>query len=192
MAHAADPSIVAVGRMAPVKRFGLLLEAAAEARRRVPDLRLRLIGDGPDARRAASGGSPTTTPAAGSTLPGHLDRDELRDEYRRAWVVASASLAEGWGLTLTEGAACGTPAVATDIRGHRCSVVDGTTGLLADPADLGATLATVLSDDMLRQRLASDALGAGADADLGCLGARGAAGVPPRRDRPSEAARGRH
>ena len=55
----------------------------------------------------------------------------LLDEYRRAWVVASASLAEGWGLTLTEAAACGTPAVATDIRGHRCSVVDGGTGLLA-------------------------------------------------------------
>ncbi len=151
------PSIVAVARMAPVKRFGLLLEAANEARRRLPDLRLRLVGDGPerdDLRRWIA----DHDAGAWIELPGHLDREALRDEYRRAWVVASASLAEGWGLSLTEGAACATPAVATDIRGHRCSVVDGTTGLLAEPADLGGALATVLSDDGLRRRLAAAAL----------------------------------
>ena len=54
--------------------------------------------------------------------------------------MLSASLAEGWGLTLTEAAACGTPAVATDIRGHRCSVVDGQTGVLAPPERLGEAL----------------------------------------------------
>ena len=91
-----------------------------------------------------------TTPRAGRPLLGHVTRGQLRDEYRRAWVVGSASLAEGWGLSLTEGAACGTPAVATDISGHRCSVVDGTTGVLAADADLGAALARVLGDDDLR------------------------------------------
>ena len=43
-----------------------------------------------------------------------------------AWVVISASHAEGWGMSLTEGAACATPAVATDIAGHREAVVDDT------------------------------------------------------------------
>ena len=59
---------------------------------------------------------------------------------------------------MTEAAACGTPAVATDIRGHRCSVVDGTTGLLASPDHLGEALARVLADDALRQRLGDAAL----------------------------------
>jgi glycosyltransferase involved in cell wall biosynthesis len=143
--------------MAPVKRFGLLLEAAAEARASVPDLRLRLIGDGPlraelDEWIHAHGAQEWVD------LPGHLDRPALRDEYRRAWIVASGSLAEGWGLTMTEAAACGTPAVATDIRGHRCSVVDGTTGVLAPPDRLGEALVQVLGDDALRQRLGDAAL----------------------------------
>ncbi len=184
------PSIVAVARMAPVKRFGLLLEAALEARRRVPDLRLRLIGDGPerdDLRRWIA----DRDAGAWIELPGHLDREGLRDEYRRAWVVASASLAEGWGLSLTEGAACATPAVATDIRGHRCSVVNGTTGLLADPADLGAALATVLSDDALRQRLASDAL-ARAQTLTWDASALGVLRVFHRAVKSRRAARGRH
>jgi glycosyltransferase involved in cell wall biosynthesis len=151
------PLVVAAGRMAPVKRFGLLLEAAAEARASVPNLRLRLIGDGPlraelDAWIQARGAQDWVD------LPGHLDRPALRDEYRRAWVVASGSLAEGWGLTMTEAAACGTPAVATDIRGHRCSVVDGTTGVLAPPDRLGEALARLLGDDALRQRLGDAAL----------------------------------
>ena len=47
-----------------------------------------------------------------------------------ARLVSSASLAEGWGLTLTEAAACCTPAVATDVSGHRSSVIDGVTGVL--------------------------------------------------------------
>lgn len=155
--RAPQPLVVAAGRLAPVKRFLLLAEAAAEARRRIGDLRLRIIGDGPVraelARWAAERGA-----TGWIDLPGHVTRPELRDEYRRAWVVASASLAEGWGLTLTEAAACGTPAVATDIPGHRCSVLDGQTGVLAPPERLAAALADVLGDDALRARLGAAAL----------------------------------
>ena len=44
---AADPLVLVVGRIAPVKRFDLALDAAAQARSRVPGLRVRVIGDGP-------------------------------------------------------------------------------------------------------------------------------------------------
>ena len=77
--------------------------------------------------------------------------------YQRAWLVASASLAEGWGLTLTEAAACGTPSVATDISGHRSSVVDGVTGVLVEPQRppaLADALVAVITDPARRQRLA--------------------------------------
>ena len=57
---------------------------------------------------------------------------ELLDLYRQAWVVASASAHEGWGMTLTEAAACGTPAVATRIAGHDDAVLHERTGLLVD------------------------------------------------------------
>jgi glycosyltransferase involved in cell wall biosynthesis len=152
-----EPTVVAVARLAPVKRFELLLESVAAARARVPGARVRIIGDGP--LRADLATWIRDHDAGGwATLLGHVTRGQLRDEYRRAWVVASASLAEGWGLSLTEGAACATPAVATDISGHRCSVVDGTTGVLAADADLGAALARVLGDDDLRRRLGAAAL----------------------------------
>lgn len=151
------PSIVAVGRLAPVKRFGLVISAALAARQRVPGLTVTIIGDGPLLpelqRQVDEAGA-----ADWITLPGHVERDELLTHYQRAWLVVSGSLAEGWGLSLTEAAACGTPAVATDIRGHRSSIIDGVTGLLVPPPRLGDTIADVLLDAACRRRLAAAAL----------------------------------
>jgi glycosyltransferase involved in cell wall biosynthesis len=66
-------------------------------------------------------------------------------------------------MTLTEAAACGTPAVATAITGHVDAVIDGASGLLIDEGpdligNLVTAIDTVLADDMLRQRLAAGAL----------------------------------
>jgi glycosyltransferase involved in cell wall biosynthesis len=119
----------------------------------VPDLQVRIIGDGP-LRRDLEQWARDRQATEWVQLPGHVSRIGLRDEYRRAWVVASASLAEGWGLTLTEAAACGVPAVASDIPAHRCSVQDGVTGVLAPPDRLGQALADVLTDDPRRRALA--------------------------------------
>lgn len=156
-AETTHPSIVAVGRLAPVKRFELVIDAALRAKDRVPELTVTIVGDGPlrgDLQRriddAGAGGW--------ISLVGRVDRDALPGLYQRSWLVVSGSLAEGWGLSLTEAAACGTPAVATDIRGHRSSVVAGVTGLLVPPEQLGSTIASVLLDADLRRRLATAAL----------------------------------
>jgi glycosyltransferase involved in cell wall biosynthesis len=155
--RATVPTVVAVGRLAPVKRFELLIDAVVAARRSIPELTLEIIGDGPLAAELRA--HIETVDAGGFvTMRGHVTQAEVIDAYRRAWLVASASLSEGWGLALTEAAACGTPAVATDIRGHRSSVIDGVTGLLAEPDGLADVIVRVLGDDVLRRRLADAAL----------------------------------
>ncbi len=61
-------------------------------------------------------------------------------------------------MTVTEAAACGTPAVATRIAGHSDAVAEGVSGLLADDTDeLASALDRVLSDDALRGRLSEGA-----------------------------------
>jgi len=147
------PLVVAVGRLVPVKRFDVLIDALVALRRTHPTLQAVIVGEGYErpaleARVAAAGASDWLT------LPGRVDDDALVGLYRRAWVVASASAREGWGMTITEAAACGTPAVATDIAGHRDAVVDGATGLLAtSPAQLVAHLDAVIANPLLRRRL---------------------------------------
>jgi glycosyltransferase involved in cell wall biosynthesis len=149
----AEPLVVAVGRLVPVKRFDLLIDELVSVRRHVPGLRAEIIGEGYErpqleARIKAAGASDWIT------LVGRKSDDELLEAYRRAWVLVSTSQREGWGMTITEAAACGTPAVVTRIAGHSDAVEDGVTGILVDsPNQFGAALETILRDDGQRGRL---------------------------------------
>ncbi len=152
------PLVVAVGRLVPVKRFDLLVEALVRLRDRQPDLEAVIVGEGYE--RPALEALVAARGAGGwLSLPGYVSDRELVDLYRRAWVVASTSQREGWGMTVTEAGACGTPAVVTRIGGHEDAVVEGRSGLLVDTVDeLVAGLDAVLADDVLRRRLSSGAL----------------------------------
>jgi glycosyltransferase involved in cell wall biosynthesis len=156
--RAAVPLVVAVGRLVPVKRFDELLRALAAVKAEQPELQAVIVGEGYE-RPALEALRDELGATEWVSLPGHVTDDELVSWYRRAWVVASSSQREGWGMTLTEAAACGTPAVATAIAGHADAVVDGDSGLLVDHVgDLGPALGRVLRDDVLRSRLSKGAL----------------------------------
>ena len=155
----AHPSVVAVARLVPVKRHDLLIRAAAVAREQVPDLTLTIVGEGYE-REALQAVIRELDAEGWVQLTGWVSEAELVSHYQQAWVAASASAREGWGLSLTEAAACGTPAVATRIAGHADAVHDGRSGILAPgtAADLGHALAQVLQDGELRARLAAGAI----------------------------------
>lgn len=152
------PLAVAVGRLAPVKDFPRLIRVMDAAHRRVPDLELVIVGEGYERERIEN-----LISELGATnwvrLAGRLSDEDLRDLYRRAWMAVSASVREGWGMTLTEAAACGTPAVATDIAGHSDAVLADRSGLLrTSDDDLAAAMVAVATDTDLRNRLTAGAL----------------------------------
>lgn len=155
--RAADPLVVAVCRLMPQKGVEELVAALVRAKAAVPSLQATIVGDGPHRDRFQE-----VARDAGATWihwAGRVSDDELVDWYRRAWVVASASRREGFGLTLTEAAACGTPTVATRIPGHVDAVDEGTSGLLADSTEeLADRIVEVVQDDELRARLTRGAL----------------------------------
>jgi glycosyltransferase involved in cell wall biosynthesis len=160
VAKDAEPLVLAVGRLAPVKRYDMLVRAADIARRHLGHpIRLEIVGEGFE-RPLIESVIDELDAGAWVSLRGSIDEAEKIDLYRRAWVVASASAREGWGLSLTEAAACGTPAVASRISGHEDAVVHDVSGLLVpgEPEALGAALARVLGDDELRARLRQGAL----------------------------------
>jgi glycosyltransferase involved in cell wall biosynthesis len=157
------PRIVAVGRLVPVKDFPRLIRIAARVRSAVPDLELVIVGDGYE-RDALRIMIADLDASDWIRLAGRVRDDELVELYQSAWVVASTSVREGWGMTLTEGAACGTPSVATRIAGHQDAAVDGSSGLLADTDDdLVGALTKVLIDRDLRSSLEAGALARAAE-----------------------------
>lgn len=152
------PLVVAVGRLVPVKRFDVLLRVLAHVKRSHPTLEAVIASEGYE-RPALEALRRSLGADDWIDLPGRLTDTDLVDLYRRAWVLASTSLREGWHMGITEAAACGTPAVATDIAGHRDAVVHGRSGLLGrDESELVAHLDAVLRDASLRVRLTEGAL----------------------------------
>lgn len=152
-----EPLVVAVGRLLPVKRLDALLRILADLRATEhPELRAVILGDGYE-RDTLRQVAHDLDADSWVRFTGPVDDAAMVEWYRRAWLLASASQSEGWGLAITEAAACGTPAAVTDIPGHADNVIDGVTGLRAgtarDPRPLGAAIDRLLRDHELRERL---------------------------------------
>jgi glycosyltransferase involved in cell wall biosynthesis len=137
-----------LGRLEPYKRVDVLLRVAARLVPRFPDLEIVVIGRGqtrPELERVASElGIADRTRFAG--FVSDAERDEL---VAGARVCVCPSVKEGWGITVIEANAVGTPVVATDAPGLRDAVRHGETGFLAADGD----------EDAFEQRIAELLLG---------------------------------
>jgi len=126
------PHIAVVGRLVPHKRVEHVLRAGAILRRRHPDLRISVVGDGwwsPRLRHVAA----TLGVADMVDFLGFVDEKTKHRVYASAWLLALPSLKEGWGIVVMEAATHGIPAVAyRDAGGVTESIQDGATGLLVD------------------------------------------------------------
>jgi glycosyltransferase involved in cell wall biosynthesis len=152
--HRAErPVVVAIGRLVPVKNFPRLIGIVARVHDAIPELETVIVGEGRE-RSVLQAKLRELDAESYISLPGRLGAGDLVELYRRAWVVASTSTREGWGLTVSEAAACATPAVATRIPGHVDAIDHGITGMLADSdEEFERQLETVLRDPLLRRRL---------------------------------------
>lgn len=140
-----------IGRLEPYKNIDILLRAMARLADRFPDAEIAVIGRGSDRARlervAAEVGVAERTRFVG--FVSDEERDRLLAEAR---VCVCPSAKEGWGLTVIESNAVGTPVVATDAPGLRDSVREGETGYLVPERDVDAfadRIAALLENDGL-------------------------------------------
>jgi glycosyltransferase involved in cell wall biosynthesis len=132
VAKESDPTVVFLGRLVAMKRPEDALEAFRQVNAALPSAKLWMIGDGPLLPRLRA------AEPAGVQFLGRIDREELLDRLTRAHVLVSTSVREGWGLNISEAAACGTPSIAYAVPGLIDSV-RASGGALVTPkaADLG-------------------------------------------------------
>ncbi|MGK2929895.1 MAG: glycosyltransferase family 4 protein, partial [Acidimicrobiales bacterium] len=81
------PTVMAVGRLMPAKRFDQLIRAVAGAREQVPDLRLVIVGDGYE-RIELDRVAEEVDGSSWIDFRGRCNDDELVELYRSAWVLA--------------------------------------------------------------------------------------------------------
>ena len=130
-----EPTVVFLGRLVAMKQPEDAIEAFRVLAGRYPAAQLWMIGDGP--RFAAL----RADAPHGVVFLGRLERNELLNRLARAHVLVATSVREGWGLNVSEAAACGTPAIGYSVPGLVDSI-PASGGALVEPrpAALGEAL----------------------------------------------------
>ncbi|MFF4222478.1 glycosyltransferase [Streptomyces abikoensis] len=138
------PRVVCVGRLVTQKRVDRLVGAMPALRRELPGAELHIIGDG-EARETLTALVAELGVGHCVVLHGRVPQEERDVLVDSAWITATTSLAEGWGLSVMEAAAAGVPALAYDVPGLRDTVRHDATGWLLGPDDdLASGLAKAL------------------------------------------------
>lgn len=140
-----------VGRLVPFKGHRYLLEAFAILRLTCRELRLLIVGDGPE-REALERQARALKVAQDVHFPGH--REDVADLLSVMEVFVLPSLAEHFGRVLVEAMAMERPVVATAAGGVPEVVEEKVTALLVPPGDAGALAGAIqtLLNDPVRAR----------------------------------------
>ncbi|MFK4268435.1 glycosyltransferase family 4 protein [Streptomyces milbemycinicus] len=151
--------VVAAGRLAPVKRYDLLIRAFEKVSAVRPDWRLRIYGGGDQRGKLRA-----LIDRLG--LYNHIylmgPANPLDPEWAKGSIAAVTSSMESFGMTIVEAMRCGLPVVSTDCPHGPAEIIDdGVDGRLVPTGDVDAiatALLGLINDDELRQRMGQAAL----------------------------------
>ena len=152
------PVIGFVGRLTKDKGISELVDAYLELRRRIPELRLLLVGEMEEGDPLPAATRRCLESEQGVLRTGFVE--DPADYYHVMDVFAFPTYREGFGNVALEANAAGKPVVAFRATGAADAVVDGVTGMLVPVGDSGA-LARALEVVLKDRRLAAEMGSAG-------------------------------
>ncbi|WP_105032212.1 D-inositol-3-phosphate glycosyltransferase [Arthrobacter ruber] len=133
--------VLFAGRIQKLKGPQVLVAAAAELRRRRPDIPLAvsILGSGSGSEALALQPAIDRAGLTGAVrLYPPVTAAHLAQWFRAADAVVMPSFSESFGLVALEAQACGTPVVAANVGGLPQAISDGRSGLLVDGHSAGS------------------------------------------------------
>ncbi|SIR63937.1 glycosyltransferase family 4 protein [Natronorubrum thiooxidans] len=145
--------VLYVGRLAPKKGLGYLIDAIADV-----DAHLTVVGDGSERDRLEARAAETS---ADVTFIGEVPPNEVDEFYRDAAVFVLPSIeGEGMPNVVLEAMAWGLPVVATESGGLPTVIDDGTTGYIVPMRDAEAlenSITELVTDPVKREQMGTTA-----------------------------------
>jgi len=121
-----------VGRLAPTKGLGFLIEAFSRTKEHVPSAQLVLLGDGLSRAQLERQALETS---CGDSIHFLGHKDNIEQLYRAMDVFVLSSIAEGMPRAILEAMAAGVPCIATEVGGIPEIINSPEVGLLVRPKD---------------------------------------------------------
>jgi len=141
-------SLLFVGRLGKRKGVDFLLRSMHGVVEKMPGVMLYIGGSGKGQRRLQKYVHKHHL-SENVTFLGHIPGNRMNEWYNRVNCVVVPSMFEGFGLTVTEAMAAGTPVIATQVDSLRNLIADGVDGSLVPYGNvrmLGQRICSLLSD----------------------------------------------
>ncbi len=144
------PLFVYIGRLMPYKNVDIAIKAFAQVVRSYPQAVFIVIGEG-SSLNSLRKLSLKLDLKKSVIFTGRVNNSTKAKLLARSWAAIQPSMVEGWGITVIEANAAGTPVIASNVSGLRDSVIHGQTGTLVPVGNVDA-FATAMIDFILDQK----------------------------------------
>ena len=155
------PHVLYFGRVKKYKRLNYLIKAFKYIKEKIPEAQLVIAGKGDNYKELIEL-SKELGIFDSINFVGEVSEEEKVKLLQKAWVFVTPSEKEGWGITVIEANACGTPCIAYDVPGLRDSIINGKTGILVKEDGnikaLAEAIVKILLDEELREKLSKNAI----------------------------------
>lgn len=162
------PLFIYVGRLVKMKRVDLCIKAFANVIKKHKNAKLEIIGNGPDEKRLFDlvkkiNLAKNVVFVNKNNFFFKKTKFDIKIKLmQEAWCLILPSVKEGWGMVVTEAAACGTPSIVSNVTGLRDSVVKDKTGLILSQKpsekELSGAILKIIEDSKLRNEMSEEAV----------------------------------
>lgn len=153
------PSFIYVGRLKEYKNIDVAIKAFARVLINYPEAKFSIVGSGESYPKLVNLAKRLHIDNA-VRFYGKVSEQEKIRLFGESWVAIQPSRIEGWGITVIEANAAGTPVIGSHVNGLQDSIIDNKTGLLVEAGNVDKfshAMKLLIQDQDLREHLSQEA-----------------------------------